>query len=324
MYPVERPRRLRRTPALRELVRETTLTPSDFIYPLFVRSGQGQRRAIQSMPGIFQWSPDTVGDEVAKALEANVRSVLLFGIPADKDARGSSMLDDHGVVPDTVRRLKDRFSDLVVMCDLCLCDYTDHGHCGILTPDGQVENDASVEQLARAAVVFAEAGADVIAPSDMMDGRVGAIRAALDQTGHAQTVVMSYAIKYASAFYAPFREAAENAPAFGDRRAYQMDSANAREALREARLDTAEGADILMVKPALPYLDILARLRQESLLPLAAYHVSGEYSLLKAASLNGWVNEVPTVLETLTAIRRAGADLILTYYAVQAANWLLQ
>lgn len=324
MYPVERPRRLRRTPALRELVRETTLTPSDFIYPLFVRSGQGQRRAIQSMPGIFQWSPDTVGDEVAKALEANVRSVLLFGIPADKDARGSSMLDAHGVVPDTVRRLKDRFSDLVVMCDLCLCDYTDHGHCGILTPDGQVENDASVEQLARAAVVFAEAGADVIAPSDMMDGRVGAIRAALDQTGHAQTVVMSYAIKYASAFYAPFREAAENAPAFGDRRAYQMDSANAREALREARLDTAEGADILMVKPALPYLDILARLRQESLLPLAAYHVSGEYSLLKAASLNGWVNEAPTVLETLTAIRRAGADLILTYYAVQAANWLLQ
>lgn len=322
MHPVERPRRLRRTSTIRELVRETRLAPSDFIYPLFVRSGNAEQRPIQSMPGIFQWSADRVVEEVARAAAAGVQAVLLFGIPAHKDAVGSSMLDPAGVVPDAVRRIKDRFPDLVVMCDLCLCDYTDHGHCGVLTSDGRVDNDPSVEQLTRGALVFAEAGADVIAPSDMMDGRVGAIRRALDEAGRTDTLIMSYAVKYASGFYAPFREAAENAPAFGDRRSYQMDTGNAREALREAALDTAEGADILMVKPALPYLDILKSIRDVSRLPLAAYQVSGEYSMLKAAAQNGWIQEQTVALETLTAIRRAGADLILTYYAVQASEWL--
>jgi porphobilinogen synthase len=319
---IERPRRLRRTAAIRALVRETSLEPSDFIYPLFVRTGRSESRPVASMPGVSQWSADRLSEAVEPAVAVGVRSVLLFGIPAVKDAVGSAMLEPQGVVPEGVRRLKDRYPDLVVMCDLCLCDYTDHGHCGILTATGEVDNDPTVERLAEAARVFADAGADVIAPSDMMDGRVGAIRRALDHSGHPDTLIMSYAVKYASGFYAPFREAAENRPAFGDRKSYQMDPANRREARREARLDTAEGADLLMVKPALPYLDILADLRRESVLPLAAYQVSGEYSMLKAAALNGWIDERQVVMETLTAIRRAGADLILTYYAMEAARWL--
>jgi porphobilinogen synthase len=322
MYPTDRPRRLRQTPSLRQLVRETTLLPDDFIYPLFVRPDGDEPRAVQSMPGIYQWPETLVAGEVERAVRRGVASVLLFGIPSEKDAVGSYMLNPHGVVPDAVRRLKDRFPDLTVMCDLCLCDYTDHGHCGILTPSGYVDNDASVARLAEAAVVFAEAGADVIAPSDMMDGRVGAIRRALDQAGRVNTVIMSYAVKYASAFYTPFREAAENAPAFGDRRSYQMDPANAREALREATLDVEEGADVIMVKPALPSLDVIHRVRQATWLPVAAYQVSGEYSMLKAAAQAGWLPERQAVLETLTAIRRAGADLILTYFAVDAAEWL--
>ncbi len=322
MYPVSRPRRLRQTPSLRRLVRETTLAPDDFIYPLFVRSDGDSPRPISSMPGIFQWPEALVAEEVERAVRRGVGSVLLFGIPPAKDAVGSYMLDAHGVVPNAVRRLKDRFSDLTVMCDLCLCDYTDHGHCGILTAAGDVDNDPTVARLAEAAVVFAEAGADVIAPSDMMDGRVGAIRRALDGAGRVNTIVMSYAVKYASSFYTPFREAAENAPAFGDRRSYQMDPANAREALREVALDVEEGADVIMVKPALPSLDIIQRVRAATWLPVAAYQVSGEYSMLKAAAAAGWLPEQRAVLETLTAIRRAGADLILTYYAVEAAAWL--
>jgi porphobilinogen synthase len=318
----ERPRRLRRTAVLRDLVRETRLDPADFIYPLFVRSGRGERRVVDSMPGVFQWTADRLHEAVEPAVAAGVKSVLLFGIPAVKDAVGSGMMDPDGVVPDAIRRLKDRWPDVVVMTDLCLCDYTDHGHCGILTPTGMVDNDPTVARLAEAAVIFAEAGADVVAPSDMMDGRVGAIRRALDGAGRTDTVIMSYAVKYASGFYAPFREAAENRPAFGDRKSYQMDPANRREAWREAELDTREGADILMVKPALPYLDVLADLRRTSALPLAAYQVSGEYSMLKAAGQNGWLDERTVVLETLTAIRRAGADLILTYFAVDAARWL--
>jgi porphobilinogen synthase len=324
MFPTERPRRLRRTPAIRELVRETSLAPSDFIYPLFVRDGRGERRPVASMPGVFQYSPDTVLEEVDRAVARGIKSVLLFGIPAYKDARGSAALDPEGPVPAAVRRIKDRHPELVVMCDLCLCDYTDHGHCGLVTPTGEIDNDSSIDQLAQAAVVFAEAGADVIAPSDMMDGRVGAIRRRLDQNGRVGTLVMSYAAKYASSFYGPFREAAESAPAFGDRRSYQMDPGNAREALREVRLDVEEGADIVMVKPALPYLDVLRRVRDAVDLPVAAYQVSGEYSMIKAAAQRGWLSEPAVVLETLYAIRRAGADLILTYFAVDAAAWLDQ
>lgn len=324
MFPTERPRRLRRTPAIRELVRETSLAPSDFIYPLFVRDGRGERRPVASMPGVFQFSPDTVLEEVDRAVARGIKSVLLFGIPAYKDARGSAALDPEGPVPAAVRRIKDRHPELVVMCDLCLCDYTDHGHCGLVTPAGEIDNDSSIDQLAQAAVVFAEAGADVIAPSDMMDGRVGAIRRRLDQNGRVGTLVMSYAAKYASSFYGPFREAAESAPAFGDRRSYQMDPGNAREALREVRLDVEEGADIVMVKPALPYLDVLRRVRDAVDLPVAAYQVSGEYSMIKAAAQRGWLSEPAVVLETLYAIRRAGADLILTYFAVDAAAWLDQ
>jgi porphobilinogen synthase len=322
MFPIERPRRLRRTSTIRELVRETSLAPSDFIYPLFVRDGRGERRPVASMPGVFQFSPDTVLGEVDRAVERGVKSVLLFGIPAHKDAQGSAILDPQGPVPAAVRRIKERHPELVVMCDLCLCDYTDHGHCGLVTATGEIDNDSSIDQLAQAAVVFAEAGADVIAPSDMMDGRVGAIRRRLDQNGLTRTLVMSYAAKYASSFYGPFREAAESAPAFGDRRSYQMDPGNAREALREVRLDVEEGADIVMVKPALPYLDVLRRVRDAVDLPVAAYQVSGEYSMIKAAALHGWIGEQAAVLETLLAIRRAGADLILTYFAVDAATWL--
>ncbi len=318
----ERPRRLRQTAAIRQMVAETDLRASQLIYPLFVRTGRGEARPISSMPGQHQWSADRLVGEVSRAAAAGVPAVMLFGIPASKDAQGSGIEDTEGVVPDAVRRLKDACPEVIVMVDLCLCDYTDHGHCGLLTPRGTVDNDATAARLARAAVVFADAGADVVAPSDMMDGRVGAIRAALDASGHEQTLVLSYAVKYASGFYAPFREAAENRPQFGDRRGYQMDVANAREALREARLDMAEGADLLMVKPALSSLDILARLAPVVDRPLAAYQVSGEYSQIMAAAERGWLDERTAALETLLAIRRAGASVILTYFAVKAAQWL--
>ena len=318
----ERPRRLRQSAAVRQMVAETRLSPTNLIYPLFVRPGHDEARPIGSMPGQHQWSADRLVGEVGRAIGAGVGAVMLFGIPAAKDPQGSAMHDPDGVVPNAVRRLKDAHPDLVVMADLCLCDYTDHGHCGILAPDGRVANDATVDRLATAAVLFAEAGADVVAPSDRMDGRVGAIRSALDSAGHVDTLVLSYAVKYASGFYAPFREAAENRPQFGDRRGYQMDVANAREALREARLDMAEGADLLMVKPALSSLDILARLAPIVDRPLAAYQVSGEYSQIMAAAERGWLDERTAALETLLAIRRAGASLILTYFAVKAAQWV--
>ncbi len=324
MYPNARPRRLRKTAALRDLVRETVLRPEDFIYPLFVRPAGGEPRRVVSMPGVFQWPQDRVVEEVERAVAAGIKSVLLFGIPPAKDAVGSHLSAADGVVPGAVRRIKERFSDLVVMCDLCLCDYTDHGHCGILGPEGQVENDPTLARLAEGAVRFAEAGADVIAPSDMMDGRVAAIRRALDESGRQETLIMSYAAKYASSYYAPFREAAESAPAFGDRRGYQMDPGNGREALREVALDVNEGADLIMVKPALPYLDIVRRVREAIVLPLAAYQVSGEYSMVKAAAAAGYVDERSVALEALTAIKRAGADLILTYFAIDAAGWLSQ
>lgn len=318
----ERPRRLRQTPALRQMVAETTLDASQLIYPLFVRTGPGEARPIASMPGQHQWSADRLVEEVGRAAAAGVPAVMLFGIPAAKDAEGSGIADPEGVVPDAVRRLKQAYPEVMVMVDLCLCDYTDHGHCGLLTPRGAIDNDATVARLAQAGVVMADAGADVVAPSDMMDGRVGAIRAALDASGHVDTLILSYAVKYASSFYAPFREAAENRPQFGDRRGYQMDVANAREALREARLDMAEGADLLMVKPALSSLDILARLAPVVDRPLAAYQVSGEYSQIMAAAERGWLDERSAALETLLAIRRAGASVILTYFAVKAAEWL--
>ncbi|MGC8489241.1 MAG: porphobilinogen synthase [Clostridia bacterium] len=324
MHPMVRPRRLREHPTLRALVRETSLRMEDFIYPLFVRPAGGEPRPVESMPGVSQWPEDRVLQEVERAVRAGIQSVLLFGIPPEKDRVGSHLLDPDGVVPGAVRRIKDRYPALIVMCDLCLCDYTDHGHCGVLTPDGRVDNDPTVARLAEGAVRFAQAGADVIAPSDMMDGRVGAIRRALDETGQTRSAIMSYAAKYASSFYAPFREAAESAPAFGDRRGYQMDPGNAREALREVALDIGEGADIIIVKPALPYLDIVRRVRDAITLPVAAYQVSGEYSMVKAAARSGYIDERSVALEALTAIKRAGADLILTYFAVDAAGWLTE
>ena len=319
---VERPRRLRQSARMRNMVAETRLSPAQLIYPLFVRPGRDEARPIHSMPGQHQWSADRLVGEVGRAMAVGVGAVMLFGIPAAKDPQGSGMQDPEGVVPSAVQRLKEAYPDLIVMVDLCLCDYTDHGHCGILAPDGRVDNDATVERLAAAAVLFATAGADVVAPSDMMDGRVGAIRSALDSSDHQDTLVLSYAVKYASGFYAPFREAAENRPQFGDRRGYQMDVANAREAVREARLDMAEGADLLMVKPALSSLDILARLAPIVDRPLAAYQVSGEYSQIMAAADRGWLDERTAAMETLLAIRRAGASLILTYFAVKVAQWL--
>lgn len=324
-HPVERPRRLRRTAALRALVRETALAPEDFVYPLFVREGRDIREPVPSMPGVYRWSVDRVAEPVAEALAAGVRAVILFGVPERKDPQGSEAWRRDGVVPRAVRALRDRFGDrLVILTDVCLCAYTDHGHCGLVA-GGRVLNDATLEALARMAVVHAEAGADVVAPSDMMDGRVAAIRRALDDAGFAETVaIMAYSAKYASAFYGPFREAAHSAPAFGDRRSYQMDPGNAREALREVDLDAAEGADVVMVKPALPYLDVIRAVRRRTALPVAAYQVSGEYAMLKAAAERGWLDERAAALEALTAIKRAGADLILTYYAVDAARWLAE
>jgi len=319
----QRPRRWRRTPALRDLVRETTLAPDDFVHPLFVVPGVGVRAPIVSMPGVEQLSVDQLAGEAGELAALGIRAVLLFGIPESKDAHGTESHAEDGVVQQAARALKDASPELVVTTDVCLCEYTDHGHCGLLAEDGYVLNDETLEMLGRIAVSHAEAGADVVAPSGMIDGMVGAIRAALDGEGHLDTAILSYAVKYASAFYGPFREAAEGAPAFGDRRSHQMDPANAREALREAALDVEQGADGLMVKPALGYLDVVRGLSERfPELPLAAYNVSGEYAMVKAAAGNGWLDERAAVLEILTGIRRSGADLVVTYHAKDAARWL--
>jgi porphobilinogen synthase len=317
--PTERPRRLRRTAALRRLVAETAVTPDKLIQPLFIVPGRGERRPIPSLPGQFHLSPDEAAKEARALAALGVGGVLLFGLPATKDAAGSSAKDPEGPVPLAVAAIKAAVPDLPVFTDVCLCEYTDHGHCGIVV-DGQVDNDATLPHLAEMAVVHARAGADVVAPSDMMDGRVRAIRQALDEEGFPHVAVLSYAAKYASAFYGPFREAAGSAPAFGDRRSYQMDPANGREALREIRLDLAEGADAVMVKPALPYLDVIARARAVVDVPLFAYQVSGEYAMIEAAAAAGLLDREGALLESLTAIRRAGADAIITYYARRVAE----
>ena len=316
-----RPRRLRRSAAIRALVRETRLSPEMFIYPLFVCTGDAQRREIGSMPGVFQMSVDEVVNEAQAAREDGVTGVLLFGLPADKDENGEAAYDPEGPVQSAVRALKSEVPELLVVTDVCLCEYTSHGHCGLLDGD-RILNDPTVEQLARVALSHAAAGADIVAPSDMMDGRIGRIREALDHGGFLNVAIMSYAAKYCSAFYGPFREAADSAPAFGDRRSHQMDPANVLEALRQVELDIEQGADILMVKPATTYLDVIARVKAEFAAPLAAYHVSGEYAMLKAAARNGWIDEPRAMMETLTSIRRAGADIIITYYAREAARKL--
>jgi porphobilinogen synthase len=320
-YPIARFRRLRRSEPLREMVRETVLRPADFFYPLFVMHGADARREIPSMPGQFQLSLDQLPAEAETLQGLGIPAVLLFGLPAYKDERGSEAYAGDGIVQQAIALLKREAPALLVVADVCLCEYTSHGHCGLL--DGQeVDNDRSLELIAQTALSQAQAGADIVAPSDMMDGRVAAIRTALDRAGLTQTPIMAYAAKFASAFYGPFREAADSAPAFGDRRGYQMDPANGREALREIEADIAEGADIVMVKPALPYLDVLARARDRFDLPFAAYNVSGEYAMVKAAALNGWIDERRVVLEALTGIKRAGADMIISYHAKDAARWL--
>ena len=318
---IHRPRRLRRTAALRALVRETHLKAEDFILPLFACPGTGVRREISSMPGVHNLSVDEIVREAAGAFELGVRSVILFGLPEIKDESGSGAYAVEGIVQQAVQAVKREVPDLLVIADTCLCEYTSHGHCG-LVENGAVLNDRSLELLARTAVSQAQAGADIVAPSAMMDGQVGAIREALDDAGQDTIPIMSYAVKFASAFYGPFREAADSAPAFGDRRAYQMDAANAREALREAELDVLEGADILMVKPATVFLDILKLVRDRFDLPLAAYHVSGEYAMIKAAAAKGWIDEERVMMETLTSIKRAGADIIISYYAREAVRAL--
>ena len=314
-------RRLRRSPAMRDLIRETRLTPEMLVYPLFVCPGSGVRREVPSMPGVSQLSVDEVEREAEAAAQEGIRAVLLFGLPDHKDETGSSAYDPEAPVQAAVRAIKQRVSDLLVITDVCLCEYTSHGHCGIVTGD-EIVNDATVTQLARAAVSHAEAGADIVAPSDMMDGRVAAIREALDAAGCEDTAIMSYAAKYCSAYYGPFRDAVDSAPAFGDRRTHQMDPANVEEALREVALDLEEGADIVMVKPALHYLDVITRIKDEFRYPTAAYHVSGEYAMLKAAAQNGWLDEDRAMLECLTSIKRAGADIVITYYARAAARLL--
>lgn len=317
-----RTRRTRRTEALRRLVRETRLDPSMFIYPLFITHGTNVRTEISSMPGQYQLSVDQLAREAAELRDLGVRAVLLFGLPASKDPEGTEGYASDGIVQQATRELKRVDPDLVVVADICLCEYTDHGHCGLLTATGEVDNDPSLDLLARMALSTVQAGADIVAPSDMMDGRVGAIRDALDEAGYESTPIMAYSAKYASAFYGPFREAADSAPAFGDRRGYQMDPANALEALREVDADIEEAADIVMVKPALPYLDVIRAVRERTDLPLAAYNVSGEYAMVKAAVQNGWLDERRVVLETLTGIARAGAGIIITYHAKDAARWL--
>jgi porphobilinogen synthase len=317
----KRPRRLRRTEAIRAMVRETRLTPDDFIYPLFVCEGEGVRREISSMPGCFNLSIDELVREVEGARSAGLRSVILFGVPDEKDPAGRQAYAEDGITQRAIRAVKREVKEILVIADNCLCEYTDHGHCGVIEK-GDVLNDPSLELLARTAISQAEAGADIIAPSNMMDGFVEAIRAALDKSGFENVPIMSYAVKYASGFYGPFREAAQSAPQFGDRRGYQMDPANAREGMREAALDVEQGADILMVKPALPYLDIIKMVRERFDLPLAAYQVSGEYAMIKAAGRLGWIDEERVAMESLIAIKRAGADMILTYYARKMAERL--
>jgi len=318
---VNRPRRLRKTATLRGLVQETRLTADDFVLPLFACPGERVRREIPSMPGVHNLSVDEIAKEVAAASALGVKGVILFGLPEKKDEKGSGAYDENGIVQQAVRAARESAPELVVMTDTCLCEYTSHGHCGIVK-DNEVLNDPSLELLAKTALSQAAAGADVVAPSAMMDGQVGTIREALDDAGFEHVSILAYAVKYASGFYGPFREAADSAPAFGDRRAYQMDAANAREAMIEAELDYAEGADMLMVKPATCYLDILKTLREKFDLPLAAYHVSGEYGMIKAAARNGWIDEERVMLETLTSIKRAGADIILTYFARDAISAL--
>jgi porphobilinogen synthase len=320
-FPVTRSRRLRMNETLRAMVRETRLSPSQFLYPMFVCPGSGIKKEIASMPGNYHWSVDTLVEEARSVKALGIAGVLLFGIPESKDERGSSGYDDQGVVQQAVRALKREVKDLLVVTDVCLCEYTSHGHCGLVQGD-EVLNDATLDLLARMALSHAKAGADIVAPSDMMDGRVGAIRSILDRNGLTQTPILSYAVKYASGFYGPFREAAESAPAFGDRRSHQMDPANALEAIREVALDIEEGADILMVKPAGPYLDVIRMLRDRYPVPLAAYQVSGEYSALTAAGRLGWLDLPRVMLETLIGIRRAGADIILTYFAKEASKVL--
>ena len=320
-FPATRMRRLRRTEALRGLVRETELSPRHLIQPLFVVAGENVREDVDSMPGIERFSISELVAEATEIATAGIGSVLLFGIPAAKDESGTGAYDDEGVVQMAVRALKEAHPDLTVITDVCLCEYTSHGHCGFVR-DGEVDNDITVELLAKVAISHAEAGADAVAPSDMMDGRIGTIRHQLDEEGHSGVPIIAYSAKYASAFYGPFRDAAESTPEFGDRRGYQMDPANAAEAVREAELDLEEGADMLMVKPATPYLDVVRQVKDATAAPLAAYHVSGEYSMLKAAAEQGWIDERAAVLETLTSIRRAGADAIVTYYAKEAAAWI--
>ncbi len=314
-------RRMRRTKALRDLVRETDLSAQHLVQPLFVVAGESVREEVPSMPDVERLSITELVAEATEIQAAGVGAVILFGVPSEKDEAGSGAYDPEGVVQLAVRALKESHPDLLVITDVCMCEYTSHGHCGIVR-DGEVDNDITLELLAQTAISHAEAGADVVAPSDMMDGRVGVIRSQLDEEGHSDVAIMAYSAKYASAFYGPFREAAESTPEFGDRRGYQMDPANALEGVREAELDLAEGADVVMVKPATPYLDVIRRVKDATGAPVAAFHVSGEYSALKAAAQNGWIDEERAVLETLTSIRRAGADLVLTYYAKDAAAWL--
>ena len=322
MFPTHRPRRLRQNETIRRMVRETQLAPDDFIYPLFVVEGRGVRRPVASMPGVFNLSIENAAEEARQVKAAGVPSVILFGIPDHKDARGTGAYAEDGVVQRAIREIKSAAPELQVMADVCLCEYTDHGHCGVVSKDGRVLNDESLPLLSQMAVTCAQAGADVIAPSDMMDGRVAAIRKALDEAGLAGTPILAHAAKYASGFYGPFRDAAQSAPQFGDRRGYQMDPANVREALREVELDLQEGADMVMVKPALSYLDVIAKVRARFDVPVAAYNVSGEYAMVKAAAQNGWIDYQRVMMEILTSIKRAGADLILTYHALDAAKLL--
>jgi porphobilinogen synthase len=321
-FPQTRLRRLRATHQLRGLVRETSLAASDLVYPMFVAHGIDRREPIAAMPGVDRLSIAHAVGEAGEAAELGIPAVLLFGLPAAKDEEGSGAWDDEGVVQLATRAIKEAHPGLLVITDLCLCEYTSHGHCGVVRSNGTIDNDATLELLSRTAISQARAGADVIAPSDMMDGRIGWIRAALDDDGFSDTPILAYSAKFASAFYGPFREAADSAPAFGDRRSYQMDPANGNEALREAQLDVGEGADIVMVKPALPYLDLIRRVKDETGMPVAAYNVSGEYAMVKAAAAAGYLDEQATVLETLTCIRRAGADIVITYHAKDAARWL--
>ncbi|MCF7797951.1 MAG: porphobilinogen synthase [Lentisphaeria bacterium] len=319
---IYRPRRLRRNTNIRGLVRENHVTPNDLVMPVFITAGKNKKHKIPSMPGIYQWSLDKVGHHIADLMNAGITRVILFGIPSEKDATGSDAIDDDkGIIQQSIRFLRKHFPELYIITDICMCEYTDHGHCGIIH-ENDVHNDTTLTYLQKQVVSHARAGVDMVAPSGMMDGMVDAIRMALDENDFEQIPIMSYAVKYASAYYGPFREAAESAPQFGDRQAYQMDPANVREALKEAELDIAEGADILMVKPALAYLDVIARVREMTSLPIACYNVSGEYSMIKAAAAKGWIDGTKVMLETLTAMKRAGADIILTYFALEAAKYL--